>query len=324
MNDTNEYQKVDRKYIESGDAESVFDIYIMRKKNNGQSEMVLLLSKGASKEDRLRGLDNKFFGDLYIQKDDSEKYYDYIAESVNTLLEDRSVPDEKKSEFLYKSTSKIVENVFSDPRSGQNIKRVSKVAFSMINFLLSDRRNVKSLLKIGSFDYYTYTHCVNVSVFSVGLAQMISGFTEDDLFNLAYGAMLHDIGKTAISGAIINKKEKLTGEEFEIIKTHPAKGEEMVRDYVPEAARDIVYHHHEKFNGSGYPEGLKGLDISEGAKISTIADVYDALTTNRSYARARNPFDAVMLMKQEMVGSFAENEFLAFINFLGGRPATAS
>ena len=109
----------------------------------------------------------------------------------------------------------------------------------------------------------------------------------------------------------------MTTLEFEEIKKHPRHGYEMLGGAIPEQSLDVVLHHHEKFNGKGYPDALVGDKISLFAKISCLADVYDALTTNRVYAKARAPFEAIIMMKQEMVGHFEDDKFKAFIAMLG-------
>ena len=91
-----------------------------------------------------------------------------------------------------------------------------------------------------------------------------------------------------------------------------------MKDTLPPIALDVILHHHEQYTGKGYPHGLCGDEISSHAKIAAIADVYDALTTNRPYGLARPPFEAIMTMKEKMVGHFEQEKFLEFIRFLGG------
>jgi len=170
---------------------------------------------------------------------------------------------------------------------------------------------------LGQKDYYTFTHCIHVSVFCVGLAKVFNIRKHDEIYQLGLGALMHDVGKIKVDPKILNKPGKLTPEEFNEIKKHPRYGYEMLKESLPAASLDIVLHHHEKFNGMGYPDGLSKANISMNAKIACIADVYDALTTNRCYAKARNPFEAITTMKNEMIGQFEEEKFLAFIRMLG-------
>ncbi len=139
-------------------------------------------------------------------------------------------------------------------------------------------------------DRYTEGHCERVSDFGISLAKVI-GLSENDQKALKNGGILHDIGKIAIDEAILNKPGKLTPEEFEKMKLHPAKGAEIcsnlktLTDAIP-----IIRSHHERCDGSGYPDGLKKDEIPVIARIMAIVDIYDALITDRPYRKGL-PFD---------------------------------
>ena len=95
----------------------------------------------------------------------------------------------------------------------------------------------------------------------------------------------------------------------------------LMKGEISDVALDVILHHHEKYDGTGYPEKLAGHDISDNAKVAIIADVYDALTTNRPYGDARDPFQAMLLMKEKMVGHFEQEKFISFVKFLSKTPA---
>jgi HD-GYP domain-containing protein (c-di-GMP phosphodiesterase class II) len=158
-----------------------------------------------------------------------------------------------------------------------------------------------------------------VAVFGIGLWRVIVNGRVDELREFALGCLLHDIGKTGISDWILNKPGKLDEQEFDEVKKHPQLGVELMKDSVSDLALDVILHHHERYDGTGYPEGLVGKQISDNAKIASIADVYDALTTNRPYSDARKPFNAVLLMKEQMVGHFEQEKFIKFIYMLSGK-----
>lgn len=196
---------------------------------------------------------------------------------------------------------------------------MENITSSIIQFALSDDASIPSLLQLSSHDYYTFTHCLNVAVFSIGMWQKIYPGEKKGLQEFALGCILHDIGKSKIDEAILNKPGSLTAEEFATIKKHPQYGYELMVDSVPPTSLDVILHHHEKHCGKGYPEGLPGDRTSDLAKIAAIADVYDALTTRRAYAEAREPFKAMLTMKQEMVGHFEEEKFISFVHLLSGK-----
>ena len=136
---------------------------------------------------------------------------------------------------------------------------------------------------IESKDHYTQGHCQRVAFFACVLADS-TGMDSRSLFWFRLGALLHDIGKIIVPTEVLNKAGDLTDEEWAVMKRHPEAGLELVADIdFPGDVRAIIRNHHERWDGTGYPDGLKGEDIPFAARILCVADVYDALTTTRSY-----------------------------------------
>ena len=139
---------------------------------------------------------------------------------------------------------------------------------------------------IESADHYTFGHCERVARYAVAVGGVL-GLGAMELTTLRLGAYLHDVGKVRVPHEILNKPGRLTEEEFEIIKLHPVHGVELLKGVeFPWDLRPIVRWHHEKLDGTGYPDRLRGDEIPLGAQIIGIVDVFDALTTNRSYRGA--------------------------------------
>ena len=137
------------------------------------------------------------------------------------------------------------------------------------------------------------------------------GIEEKDIYVISTASALHDIGKSRIDGAIIDKKGRLTPEEFEIVKTHTILGERMLKNikaYEKEPllkyAREICRHHHERFDGKGYPDGLVGDEIPVSAQVVSVCDVYDALISKRSYKPAYSHLKAMEMIKNGECGAF--------------------
>jgi putative two-component system response regulator len=149
-------------------------------------------------------------------------------------------------------------------------------------------------------DPYTHGHCERLSEYSARLGEHL-GLLEDQIVALRRAGVVHDVGKIAVPDAILLKPSSLTPEEWRLIKEHPVVGERICaplksfRFVLP-----IIRHHHEKFDGSGYPDGLRGEEIPVTARALQIVDVYDALTTDRPYKRAFSITDALQTMKQEV------------------------
>lgn len=165
---------------------------------------------------------------------------------------------------------------------------------NIVEQLLENKDAIVNLIDLKFFDDYTFFHSVNVAVLSV-VVGVGMGLDKESLYNLGLGAVLHDIGKIFIDVDILNKQGKLTTDEYEIIKKHSEYGYKFLKESyeIPTASYVAVLHHHEKFNGGGYPTGISKEKISLLGRIICVADVYDALTSNRSYRKALLPSEAM-------------------------------
>ncbi|WP_066500699.1 HD-GYP domain-containing protein [Abyssisolibacter fermentans] len=186
-----------------------------------------------------------------------------------------------------------VKNRFNNERR-QHINNLSKISEEILDEILSNKDILINLVDIKSNDAYTLQHSINVAVLSLILGISLN-LNKSDLRDLCLGAILHDIGKTMIPKEILQKNGPLTKEEFDIVKTHPQIGYDYLKDCsnISGKARIIALHHHEKYDGTGYPQSLVRNDINKLARIVTIADVYDALTSDRPYRLAMPPNAAI-------------------------------
>lgn len=139
---------------------------------------------------------------------------------------------------------------------------------------------------IDAKDRYTRNHSVRVAIYAKEIGRRL-GLEEEDLQNLYYGTLLHDVGKIGIPDEILRNDGSLNQDEYEIIKTHPMKGVEMLKHFtsIPNIS-DCAHYHHEKYDGTGYPEGLKGDQIPLFARIATVADAFDVMSLDRMYRKA--------------------------------------
>ncbi len=171
-----------------------------------------------------------------------------------------------------------------------------------------------------SSDSYTFGHCERVAQHAVAMAQQL-GLDEQQQTTIQLGAYLHDVGKVRVPHEILNKPGPLTREEFEVIQMHPIWGIELLASVeFPWDLKPIIRWHHEKYDGSGYPDRLKGDEIPLAAQIVGIVDVYDALTTTRSYRPALAPADALKEITRCRAG-WSEPVFAAFQRSLAERVA---
>ncbi|GHS88364.1 hypothetical protein FACS189487_06460 [Campylobacterota bacterium] len=240
------------------------------------------------------------------------------SENIQDILYNSNAPIAAKSREVYTSTSQIINELFESEVTPEAIQETKNSINAMLGGVMNDRITIASLIKVSNYDYYTYTHCVNVAVYSVGLGKEI-GLSERELKQVGAGAIMHDLGKAKVDLSIVNKPGKLTNDEFAQMKAHPTFGYDTLIDQfeTDEVILTCVRHHHEKINGAGYPDGIAGGAISIYARITAIADIFDALSTKRSYKPALSTFDALNLMKTKMDKELDQKLLHKFIKMMG-------
>lgn len=201
----------------------------------------------------------------------------------------------------------MVKEMLNDLSLGKNIDRSRLKQITSFIFSSGEdySNSVKYLYKIQSFDEYTYTHSINTAFYAMLIARWI-GLDKNGVEMAIKAGVVHDVGKVHISEHIIKKQGKLTDEEFETMKKHPLYGYIILRgdNNTSEEIRKAVLMHHERTDGSGYPFGVKNDDISLYARIISIADVYDAITSDRVYKKKSTPFKAFEFLLTKGLGIF--------------------
>lgn len=203
-----------------------------------------------------------------------------------------------------------------------NITDLMTISNSLMDALRTRSDLFNFLYHLKSNDDYTYTHSLNVSLLCNVLGHWLH-MTQSQIENLTVAGLLHDIGKIQINATILTKPGKLTTEEFNEIKKHTLHGYQILKDQ--DISNDIklgVLTHHEKIDGSGYPQGLHGTDIHPFGKLVSIADIYDAMTSNRSYHKKYSPFKVINVFEQESYGLLDTKFLFVFLeniahNYLG-------
>lgn len=195
-------------------------------------------------------------------------------------------------------TVKRAFEVLRSPRSGVDFEEIQSSARQIVSAVLRNRRAIVHLTEIRAHDDYTFAHSVDVCTLSVLVAVHL-GYTEFRLQELAVGALLHDVGKTKVSKELLNKQSSLNADEMALMKGHSMYGFDILRSNIGKLTLPSIHislQHHEKIDGSGYPRGLSGADIHEYSRVVSIADVYDAVTSDRPYRKALLPHEAYELM----------------------------
>ena len=208
--------------------------------------------------------------------------------------------------------------------SSVDFQKVDGCVQTTLREIVLNREILESLVDLRVYDEYTYAHSANVMSLAL-LMGVTLGFNYEKLRVLGVGAMLHDIGKTMIPDFILNKPGRLTPAEFDVIKTHPERGLKMIAHHrwASPDIQAVILHHHERWDGRGYPHGLKGKDIPEMARIVSVVDVYDALVSRRVYKEPMPPDQAYQLILSGMNSQFEARMVWAFQNLIVPYPCNA-
>ncbi|WP_294253432.1 HD-GYP domain-containing protein [uncultured Sphingomonas sp.] len=207
--------------------------------------------------------------------------------------------DQAQAAALVAGALDTVRGTFDDVRLGRAVAH-EKVAALVDDIAGQLDRNASALLRVlqlKSKHQYTYLHSVAVCTLMVNLARHLA-MDDEAVRTLGLAGLLHDVGKVAIPDAVLDKPGRLSPEEFAVVRTHPEKGAALLREdgAMPALAMEVCLHHHERWDGNGYPHGLKADAISLPARMGAICDVYDALTSHRAYKNAWLPARALGAM----------------------------
>lgn len=198
-------------------------------------------------------------------------------------------------------TRQAVTDMFDGARLGRavEVKRMVKLASAIGASIERDAKALINLVRLKEKDEYTYLHSVAVCALMINFARHLE-LDPQEVEDLGVAGLLHDVGKVAVSDAILNKPGVLSKGEMQSVRAHPVAGHRLLANSAgaPDLALELCLRHHEKIDGSGYPGGLKGDELSLAARMGAICDVYDAVTSNRSYKRAWTPCEALTEMKK--------------------------
>lgn len=221
------------------------------------------------------------------------------------LTEGIVLPDLLKEETRAEATCQV-RKAFDDVQAGQpfNLEVIRETVSNIIDEVLTNARILVNLTDIRTYDSYTFGHCVNVCVLSILTGNKLQ-LNQLEIRDLAVGAILHDIGKTKVPKEILLKPGPLSEKEFDLVRKHTAHGFEILRQNgdLSILVAHIAYQHHERLQGQGYPRGLKDSQIHRYAQIVSVADSFDAMTSERVYRGAIPPVEATAALR-EMSGEF--------------------
>ncbi|MDP2769049.1 MAG: HD-GYP domain-containing protein [Giesbergeria sp.] len=228
-----------------------------------------------------------------------------------------------KAAAICSQAKQAVVSMFSEARMGKAVdaESASSLVTEISDSVARNPGALISLARLKTADDYTYMHSVAVCALMVALARQL-GLSDAHTRTAGMAGLLHDLGKAAIPMSVLNKPGKLTDAEFTVVRSHPVEGYQMLKEggSVEAAVLDACLHHHEKIDGTGYPDKLKGDKISLIARMAAICDVYDAVTSDRPYKRGWDPSESIRRMAEWTNDHFDARLFQAFVKSIGIYP----
>lgn len=281
-----------------------------------------LIASGAILDERLiEGLKKLGISNIYIREDIPDDEIEAEAEADDALiqkaLDQYHVSDPSTvtlSDSVRKRVSEGIQFIYNDIHSEELTDTANSITSDLMKAINSNNAVAIDISTLKTSDEYTFKHSVDVATIAMILAKHL-GFTHKEVYDIGVSGLLHDIGKAEIPLDILNKPGRLNTEEFEVMKSHPVIGYHSLQehsDVSPEVALGVLQHH-EKKDGTGYPLHLLGGQINRFAKILTVADIYDALVTERPYKSAYSQRDAVEMI-MSMTGELDMDAMHAFLH----------
>lgn len=292
------------------DRPMTYDLYVNSSSSAEREKYVRIFPANETLSPHDLSIFKKKYFQLYVHETQRDHY-------LKSLIDISNASDIQKTDAIRTSAIHYLDKIFSNEKEftteilEETINDCKIAVEAMVEVIKDyDISKVQGLIASLSFhDFYTYDHSINVSMYCISIFQaMKPNATQEEIVMAGIGGLLHDIGKLKIPTDIINKPENLTDEEFNTIKKHPTFGLRLLNDNPCshchgvdfEIIKRVVHEHHENYNGTGYPNKLEGNDIHLYARITAVADFFDAITTKRSYHEVLSTEDAIAVMEKSV------------------------
>ena len=274
--------------------------------------------------DTERGLDFEMAVPLQVVKEEIAESKQQVADEQVGLVKEVSFESELiRAQGIVSEAHTAVRGFMQEVRFGKQVEKaiIDEVVDNVVESVFRNQDALITLSRIKSVDQYTYMHSISVCVLMTAFARAMA-FDPDTIRQISVGALLHDLGKMRVSPEILNKPGKLSMDEFQLMKRHVDFGEELLSEqgWMSELSLKVVLEHHERIDGSGYPYGLIGDEISEVGRMAAIVDVYDALTSNRCYKKSWEPTYTLGKMLEWSRDHFGEVMAHQFVRCVGIYP----
>jgi HD-GYP domain-containing protein (c-di-GMP phosphodiesterase class II) len=294
-----------------------FDLYL-RSESTGQPVLYRGRKHPVTQEDIDR-LAKREVRTLYISFGDSRSYRDYVRENI---LKNDEIPAVDRYRALRDATRDVLSAVLTNNDPPSAIEATHELSTEMVRTVCDSKLLVHELLKVMSHDYSTFTHAMNTTTYGLLLAQRLGISDQGELLRIGQGALLHDIGMQFIPRRILDKPRKLTDRERQTVQEHTTRGfvELCHRDDLTVGQLMMVYSHHERCDGRGYPVGLVRAEIHEHARLCAIVDVYAALNNQRPHRAASRHWNTIEYLDRQAGRAFDEEMTRCWIEIVQSKP----
>jgi HD-GYP domain-containing protein (c-di-GMP phosphodiesterase class II) len=232
---------------------------------------------------------------VLVRTDEFYRFASHLLETVDAQAEEEEVPAVERFAALQLAMAVEIEHAARLVDAGPYVVVAEKLGRDLTTLLVHKNVVPRDLYRLARHDFLTFTHVTNVASYGVLLAEQLGLCDADEFESLTEAAILHDIGKRFIPASILQKPAKLDPDERAIIETHPQRGYEELcgREDMTYAQLMLVYQHHERYDGKGYPVGSRGEEIHPWARMLAVVDVFDAMTGTRPYRRPATAAEAM-------------------------------
>jgi HD-GYP domain-containing protein (c-di-GMP phosphodiesterase class II) len=260
-------------------------------------------------EEWLRKLEASGRRKLYVSSRDHQEFQRYLRDNLKSVVSDESISVTQRFESLNEVVRDVLGEAFASGNLDATVAKTEELGHHVVDLICREDAVASELCGVMCHDYHTFTHSANVAYYCAMLARESGIASPEELRQVATGALLHDLGKLEIPEAVLTKPGKLTDEEFAIIKMHPTIGFRRLcrREDISQAQLMMVYQHHERMDGTGYPVQVGVSEIHPWARICAVVDIYEALTSNRPY-RAGMSMEAAFQIMDRHSGTALDGE----------------
>jgi HD-GYP domain-containing protein (c-di-GMP phosphodiesterase class II) len=259
-----------------------FDLFV----RNDEDRTVLFRGRSYPfEENDIRRLCESRANTLYIRVVEHERYCDYLR---HVVLENPDLSGPQRVQVLMAVNRSVFESAFHSPNVHRYLQFAREFGEELTTAICDSEIILSVMIRLMSHDYYTYTHVANVTTYCLALACGLGIKEREILQQITIGGLLHDYGKRFVPKSILNSRGRLTDEQWVLIQQHPTTGfrDFSLRNDISWGQLMMVYQHHERPDGKGYPVGIGGSEIHDWAKMCKLVDVFESLTSDRPYRRA--------------------------------------